>query len=223
MNSSTKQYELLALALFLIMRSAPSGALVFDLQIGHESHCEIATEVVPGSGRFGPFPGVEEAVVAATNVYNPVSMLEDREYMGAILHHPERGEYLYTVDAGHAAAGEVTVRISIPEGFSIAGFWHTHGEAGATRHLFSQTDTDLVEEWGVPLFLADYTGILKVYRPGSHTRWRYGIPIGGSRGKGENVRHRNSRAIVTIGTKEDKTCWCLHHSANSQLIQEKIS
>ena len=203
---------LLTLALVVVMHPVVTNAMVHDVTVVLGVHCQIGTEVVPGSGRFGSFSGVQEAAEAATNVYNPVSMLEDREYMGAILRHHDKDEYVYTVGAGKRGADQVTVRIQIPKGFAVAAFWHTHGEAGASRHLFSEGDTSLVEQLQVPLFLADYTGDLKVYSPDDHTLWLHGIPVGGDFGRGQEVRDWKSGDTVTIGTKEDKTCWCLHQS-----------
>lgn len=138
---------LLALALVVVMYPALTSAMVRDLTVVYGVHCQISTEVVSGSGLFGFFPGVQEAVMAASNVYNPVSMLEDREYIGAIMRHRDNDEYVYTVGAGKRGADQVTTRIQIPEAFALAAFWHTHGEAGASQHLFSEGDTSLVEQW----------------------------------------------------------------------------
>jgi len=214
---------LLTLVLVIVMHPTLSSAIVRERMIVHGVHCQLGTEVVPGSGRFGSFDGVQETAEAATNVYNPVSMLEDREYMGAILRHHDNDEYVYTVGAGERGADQVTVRIQIPEGFALAAFWHTHGEAGASRHLFSEGDTSLVEQWQVPLFLADYTGELKVYSPEHHTLWLHGIPIGGDLGMGQEVRDWKSGDTVTIGTREDKTCWCLHHPRGTRDFRDPES
>ncbi len=77
-----------------------------------------------------------------------------------------------------------------------------------------------MEQWQVPLFLADYTGELKVYNPEDHTRWLHGMPIGGDFGTGQEVLDWKSGDTVAIGTKEDKTCWCLHHPPRNAVVLE---
>lgn len=105
-----------------------------------------------------------DAVIAATNRYNPQSIREDREYIGSILQ--INGRYFYTVDQGVSGQDKITIRIRIPKGTKIVAFWHTHGAAGWDRQYFSDEDIELVKTHGKPFYLADYTGQLKVLLPG---------------------------------------------------------
>jgi hypothetical protein len=105
-----------------------------------------------------------DAVVAAASRYNPVSIQEDREYLGAIIR--QRDCYFYTVGAGQRRRDRITVRISVEVGMDVVAFWHTHGARYPGNRFFSDVDTRLVEQLQKPLYLADFTGALKVMRPG---------------------------------------------------------
>ena len=48
----------------------------------------------------------------------------------------------------------------------MVAFWHTHGDRDVRNRFFSPIDADLVRTWQRPFYLADYTGLLKVLRPG---------------------------------------------------------
>ena len=110
------------------------------------------------------YEGELEAVIAASQLYNPRSIEEDREYMGAVLQ--KGNDYHYTVAPGEAGEDRITVRVAVPAGASIVAFWHTHGAEAHAREYFSEVDTKLVADWKLPLYLADYTGVLKVFNPG---------------------------------------------------------
>lgn len=107
------------------------------------------------------------AVLAAANIYNPVSIVEDREFMGAII--KRNDGFYFTVTAG--VSGEDSVSISIPKPIwnDVVAFWHTHGSEAPHHRYFSEIDTRVVQELGRPFYLADYTGRLKVFRPGDAT------------------------------------------------------
>jgi hypothetical protein len=108
-----------------------------------------------------------EAVIAATEHYNPVSVRQDREFMGAVLRTGDR--YSYTVGAGEPGRDKVTVTIRISDGADLVAFWHTHGARAESNRYFSDVDTQLVKRWQKPFYLADYTGYLKVMVPGGRT------------------------------------------------------
>jgi hypothetical protein len=112
-----------------------------------------------------------QAVQHASNLYNPASVREDREYMGVIFRHSAHVGFLfgYTVGAGEAGHDTVSVRARIPPGSEIVAFWHTHGAGHWTRQYFSPTDTRLARDWGVPFYMAAADGQLRVYRPGRRT------------------------------------------------------
>jgi len=108
-----------------------------------------------------------DAVRAAADRYNPQSIREDREYMGAIFE--LEGGFGYTVSA--ASRREDNWRLTIPsmEWNRIRAFWHTHGDASSEHRYFSDADTSSAKKFGRPFYLADYTGYLKVYRAGDKT------------------------------------------------------
>jgi hypothetical protein len=108
-----------------------------------------------------------DAVVAAASYYNPVSVREDREFMGAVLRDGDR--YEFTVSAGEPGQDAITARIPIRPGVDIVAFWHTHGARTPSNEYFSAVDTRLVKRWQKPFYLADYTGVLKVMVPGGRT------------------------------------------------------
>ena len=107
------------------------------------------------------------AVRAAANQYNPLSIAQDREFIGAILQH--NGGYRYTVGQGMSGEDTVSVRIALPRGAKVVAFWHTHGAAGHARKYFSAVDTALVNSWKKPFYMADAAGVLRVFTPGDNT------------------------------------------------------
>ena len=108
-----------------------------------------------------------DAVVAATSYYNPVSVREDREFMGAVLRDGEC--YQVTVNAGEPGRDAITARIPVRPGIDLVAFWHTHGARTRSNQYFSAVDTRLVKRWQKPFYLADYTGVLKIMVPGGRT------------------------------------------------------
>ncbi len=107
------------------------------------------------------------AVQAAANQYNPLSVAQDREFIGAILQH--NGGYRFTVGQGMSGEDTVSVRIALPRGARVVAFWHTHGAAGHARKYFSAVDTALVNSWNKPFYMADAAGVLRVFSPGDNT------------------------------------------------------
>ena len=107
-----------------------------------------------------------EAVLGACNKFNPVSIEEDREYIGAVLKHKSENRYIYTAAAGQQGQDRISAEITIPENYELVSFWHTHGAGDGSRHYFSKFDTSLVKQWEKPLYLADSSGRLKVFKPG---------------------------------------------------------
>tara|TARA_R110002073_G_scaffold212558_2_gene372880 strand:- start:178 stop:741 length:564 start_codon:yes stop_codon:yes gene_type:complete len=105
-----------------------------------------------------------EAVIAAADSYNPRSIREDREYVGAIFE--EDGKFGYTVAANPRRKDSWRLSVARVEWDRIRAFWHTHGDASPQHRYFSNSDTESVERLGVPFYLADYTGYLKIFRSG---------------------------------------------------------
>ena len=175
---------------------------------------------------FAPntFSNEIEAVIAASDDYNPRSIAEDREYMGAIL--VSNGRYSYTVEGGEVGQDQITVRIRVPAGSSIADFWHTHGAAANDRSYFSEVDTALATEWNKPFYLADYTGVLKVYKPGdkliSQTKAkRLGLPQRNGFSKGSRVQDLRGRTIQIATVKSTPVMLCESQS-DLQMIRNNF-
>ena len=113
---------------------------------------------------YGPFNSQQEAAVNAANAYNPRSISEDREYIGAIL--KSGGKYYYNVRPGSVHEGRNTVKITFPSSYELDALWHTHGKAGRDRKYFSDTDINLSHRIKKPFYMIDGFGEIKVFRPG---------------------------------------------------------
>jgi hypothetical protein len=145
-----------------------------------------------------------DAVIAASAAVNARSIREDREFLGAVL---RRGDdFHYSVVPGHAGADRIRARLAVPAGFELVAFWHTHGAAAPGRQFFSAVDGELVASTGKALYLADYTGALRVLRPGaprlSATAARQlGLPRRPGYARGEQLRLDGE--LVHIPTRAD--------------------
>lgn len=154
----------------------------------------VSESVFAVSGGKQYFETELEAVQAAASRYNPISIREDREYMGAIY---RSGDYFtYTVTAGEVGANRVGLSIPTDQWDSVVALWHTHGDASPLHQYFSHIDTRLVREHGKPLYLADFTGQLKVFSPGDRklTRRaaeRLGLPANWGYARGTVVANVN--------------------------------
>ena len=147
------------------------------------------------------FASETEAAIHAANLYNPVSVKEDREFMGIIFRQNIDGRtlYGYTVGAGKAGHDQVTVAIRLPAGAEKVAFWHTHGADHWTRQYFSATDTALADEWQLPFYLAAADGHLRVYRPGDKTLgWHRSRQLG----LGTQAGASTGTVIKAVGTRE---------------------
>lgn len=147
------------------------------------------------------------AVVDAARQFNPRSIREDREFMGAILRQDDC--YTFTVGEGRPGKDRVTVRITVPPGAEVVAFWHTHGAAHHSHRYFSDVDTALVEAWQKRFYLADHTGALKVIAPGAktlsrHRAKRLGLPPNDGYARGEIVAAPDGRPIK-IATRTRST------------------
>lgn len=156
----------------------------------------IVVRAIPGTERL--YDSELEAVRAATNLYNPISIRDDREFMGTIY---KSGQYYgFTVSAGEIGANRIAIEIPVQQWDSVVALWHTHGNASPLKQFFSRLDTRLVEQFGKPLYLADYTGSLKVFRPGDRplsgfAAQRYGLPEKRGYALGEVVHDEEAQQI----------------------------
>ncbi len=141
-----------------------------------------------------------EAVKAASDIYNPLSIREDREYMGTIFE--SAGKFGYTVSASARREDRWSLSIAAMDWDRIRAFWHTHGNASPQHRYFSDSDTRSVQKFGKPLYLADYTGYLKVYRSAGKTLSPYAaaklsLPMKNGFAVGEFVRDKFNRLVTT--------------------------
>lgn len=140
-----------------------------------------------------------EAVRAAANRFNPVSISEDTEFIGAILQ--KGSEFFYSAQRGYAGKDQVSLHLRYPRTYKLVAFWHTHG-ASAYEHLyFSDLDTQVVEKTGLPFYLADFSGELKVFRPGDKTlslrkARKLGLPIKNGFAIGKTVSDRFGKLVL---------------------------
>ena len=139
-----------------------------------------------------------EAVRAAADRYNPLSIREDREYAGAILEFA--GRFSYTVTATAPGSDNWQIKIPQQDWDRVRAFWHTHGDTAAHNRYFSDVDTSSVMEFGIPFYLADYTGYLKIFRSTDKTlspfaARRLNLPQQRGYAIGEYVRDAMNRPI----------------------------
>ena len=161
----------------------------------------------PAVGDSTPvFESEQLAAKAAADIYNPLSIRENREYMGSI--YRRGGKFGYTVTAGRRGANSMEIRIPSVDWDNVVAFWHTHGNAAPDHRYFSDTDTEMVHKFTRPFYLADYTGFLKVFRPGdkilsAYAARRLGLPRVSGYALGEVVRDRHDRT-VRVNTRADR-------------------
>ncbi|MCZ6657253.1 MAG: DUF4329 domain-containing protein [Gammaproteobacteria bacterium] len=95
--------------------------------------------------------------------YGADSRRTDTEYVGALYDAGER----FRINVGRGCGGEdaFSARIPVIEGVPIMAFWHTHGEAGPSRTLFSPEDVAIVRSTARPFYLITPSGRLRVLTP----------------------------------------------------------
>ncbi len=171
----------------LVTLSTPSVAAPTPAIYGAGSSLDGGTNVGYGSEL--------DAVIAATDRYNPLSIAEDREFMGMILERDN--QYFYTATPGQRGRDRISIRVQKPKVFRITAFWHTHGAPAKERIYFSNVDTRLVNRSDTPFYLCDHTGSLRVFNPGDRVltafqAGRKGLPSKQGFGKGNLVRDKHS-------------------------------
>jgi hypothetical protein len=122
------------------------------------------------------YKSILEAVTAASDRYNPESITTDTEHFGIILKAVSKSadqgapvdSYRYTHATAKKRQDSFRLKVKIPAGYQLAAVWHTHGRRNPAHRFFSPTDVRTANRLQVPVYLADYTGILKVYSPDDH-------------------------------------------------------
>lgn len=113
------------------------------------------------------FDSVHSAVKSAKEQFNDVSIKEDREYGGVIYNCMDK--FVYTVFAGDKFTGKVSIVKKDLDGCNIDSFWHTHGPHSKERTVFSPGDVHVVHTHGVPFYMIDGRGTIRVFSPGDST------------------------------------------------------
>ncbi len=103
------------------------------------------------------------AVKTLSECYLARSVREDREFIAA-LYATDNGIMVRIAD-GEPRAGKATIGIPRHKLDDLIAFWHTHGAPGPGRNLFSPQDTAIAHHFGVPFYLSDPGGVIRVYRP----------------------------------------------------------
>lgn len=139
-----------------------------------------------------------DAVIAAMDAYNPLSITKDREYMGVIIHNHDR--YYYSVTASQPGSGKASITVQRWMLHRATALWHTHGSSARERRYFSYADTRLANSLGKRFYLGDAMGNLRVFRPGGKVysgflARKMGLPTRRGFASGELVEDENGHAI----------------------------
>jgi len=73
--------------------------------------------------------------VEASNIHNPLSIREDREYLGAIYKNADG--FRFTVTPGRIGVGSVQVSLPKEDFDDVVAFWHLHGGTDPRHRYFS--------------------------------------------------------------------------------------
>lgn len=168
------------------------------LSVGLAGPLRAETTAGQGSLVWAPvFDSELAAVLDAVNLYNPVSVKKDVEYMGAVYKHAfgRTVRYGYTVGMGEPGKDTVTISVRLPIDSELLAFWHTHGASHWTRNYFSDIDTKLARDWGLPFYLATAQGELHVFQPGDRVMGRFEAR---RLGLGERSGYASGRAVGTV-------------------------
>ncbi|MGK0470948.1 MAG: hypothetical protein ACJAR0_001420 [Candidatus Azotimanducaceae bacterium] len=112
------------------------------------------------------FENMDQAGLHALLQYNTDSIAANREYVGGVLK-CEDCRYIYTHGHGRRHQAPVQFSFSQTKQCRIAALWHTHGTAGHHKSMFSPSDTHSANQIDKPIYMADHTGTIRVYEPGS--------------------------------------------------------
>ncbi|MEE8398271.1 MAG: DUF4329 domain-containing protein, partial [Desulfobacterales bacterium] len=139
-----------------------------------------------------------DAVIAAMDEYNPLSVAEDREYMGVILQRDD--QYFYSVTPGQRGSDKISIRLQRSILPRVTALWHTHGSPARERKYFSDIDTRLANSLSKRFYLGDHTGNLRVFEPGGkvysvYQARRMGLPARSGFAAGKPIQDENGQTI----------------------------
>ena len=112
------------------------------------------------------FASLDEAVVEMSSTYNPPSIEQNREYIGIVAKCSEN-KFKATVAEGRKKSPDVSFKLVVPEGCTLEAFWHTHARHSIMhdKTKFSAADTNIAIQFGVPIYMVDPKGTLRVFKP----------------------------------------------------------
>lgn len=122
-------------------------------------------DLLPDGRSTQRFASELEAVIYAAALYNPQSIVSDTEVMGGVIKDND-GMFYFTVTIGKPGVSNIEAHIFKPVSHELVALWHTHGSSGIMHHAFSPVDVQQARRFGVPFYLANPDGELRVYRPG---------------------------------------------------------
>jgi hypothetical protein len=143
-----------------------AGLLSLVLVQVHTALADTATQRMSGEG----YSSMLEAVRAASDKYNPVSIATDTEHFGVIFKKEVQTStsaprFTYTHAAVRSGQDSFRFKVRPAPDETLVAIWHTHGRRHPLHRFFSECDIATAHKLGLPFYLADYTGILKVYDP----------------------------------------------------------
>ena len=146
-----------------------------------------------------------EAVTAASELYNPKSVEQDREFIGAVLKNKQTGLFTFNVYPGKRGQDQVNANIQYSSRFELVAIWHTHGAKHYSRKYFSREDVSLSKQLNKPMYLADPYGNLRVVLPNSRTLTsiaanRLGLGFQGGFSKGEIVKSETTGKPIKVAS-----------------------
>lgn len=149
------------------------------------------------SGVSEEFDTPDEAAAWASSVFNPMSIEDDREVGGVIIRHPKTGKYYINYNVGKKGGGQVKITARKPKDHELVGLWHSHGAKGRERHLFSPGDARSVKQLGVPFYMVDSKGALRILRRRDAMRRSglSGAPVRDSGGNPIQVRTKREQPL----------------------------
>ena len=150
-----------------------------------------------------------EAVIAATSLYNPRSIQEDREYIGGIFKDSKQRRFYFSAIGGVIGKNRIKATLQYPGHLKLVSLWHTHGAGKGGFLFFSRQDRKLVMTLNRPLYLADSSGYLKKLSPGDPTLSRsqsYKLGLGYKEGYAKGIKVKDAKnAFIRIPTALPKS------------------
>ena len=142
-----------------------------------------------------------DAVTEASNKYNPLSIKENAEYFGAV--YKCGNTFDYTVDKVSSMQDKWTMRVKLPKNCPLTSVWHTHGDKTYNHKFFGPGDISTAINRNIPVYLADYTGELKVFKKGDKVIYNGTLGERVKDRKGNFIKVRTSEDQILIGSGQN--------------------